>query len=75
MDDRRVAEADVHGGDAVDALERPVQRRKPIFLRRTGPRLHVGLVDLDDVGPGGEQVVDLGIDRVRIGERRLGELG
>ena len=40
----------------------------PRLLR---PRLHVGLVDLHDVGAGGEQVLDLVVDRGGVVERHL----
>ena len=75
MDDRRVAEADMHGGHAVDALERPVQRREAIVRRRAGPRLHVGLIDLHNVGAGREQILDLRVDRLGVSKRRFGERG
>src|SRR6266513_3055092 len=48
VDDRRVAEADMHGSGSPDALERAVQRLQPVFARLLGARLHVRLVDLHD---------------------------
>ena len=36
MDDRRVAEADVHGGGAADALERAVERLQAELARLLG---------------------------------------
>ena len=66
----RIAEAQVHGGRAGDALERAVERRKAVGLGLLGPRLHPGLVELHDVGAGREQVLDLGVDRGRIVERQ-----
>ena len=63
MNDRRVAEADMHGGRALDAFERAVQRLQPILARLIGPGLHVRLIDLHDVGAGGEQILDLLVHR------------
>ena len=62
MDDRRIAEADVHGGGAGDALERAVEHLDAERLGLLGARLHIGLVDLHDVGTGCEQVLDFGVD-------------
>ena len=59
MDDRRVAEADVDGRRAPDALQGAVERPQAVLPRLLGPRLHVRLVDLDDVGARGEEVADL----------------
>ena len=59
MNDGGVAEADVHGGRAGDALERLVERLETEGARLLGTRLHVGLVDLHHVRAGGEQVADL----------------
>ena len=59
VDDRGVAEADVHDGRADHAVERPVERLQPELPGRLRARLHVRLVDLDDVGAGREQVLDL----------------
>ena len=56
----------------VDAVERAVERREPVLARLLGPRLHVGLVDLHDVGAGGEEVVDLVVDGAGVGQRELG---
>ena len=36
MDDRRIAEAEMYGGHAGHALERPVQRGEPILRRLSG---------------------------------------
>ena len=49
-----------------------LQGVEPVRAGRLGPRLHVGLVDLDDVDAGREQVQDLRPDglRVRHAERR-----
>src|SRR3954453_6636370 len=72
VDDRRVPEADVHGGGAGVAVERGGERLAAVLARLLGARLHVGLVDLDDVGAGREQVADLGVDRGGVVERELG---
>src|SRR5258708_37425274 len=71
MDDGRIAEANVDRGRSRYPVERPVERLDAIAARLLGPRLHIGLVDLHDVGAGGEQVLDLGIDSRRIVERQL----
>jgi hypothetical protein len=67
-----VAEADVDGGRAGVAVERGGERLAAVLARLLGPRLHVRLVDLDDVGAGREQVADLGVDRGGVVERELG---
>ena len=41
-----------------------------VLARLLRPRLHVGLVDLHDVGAGGEQVADLGVDGRGVVHRR-----
>ena len=64
MDDGRVPEADMHGGRSGDALQRPVQHRDPVGTRLLWPGLQIGLVELDDIRPGLEQV-----DRLRVAER------
>ena len=55
----------------VDAVERGVERLQAVLARLLGPRLHVGLVDLHDVGAGGEQVPDLGVHGRGVVHRRL----
>ena len=68
MDDGRVPEADMHGGRAGNALQRPVQHRDAVRTCLLRPGLQVGLVQLDDVGSGFEQVPDLVVDRLRVAE-------
>ncbi len=75
VDDRGVPEADVDGGGAGDAVERGVERGEAVLAGRLGPGLHVGLVDLDEVGAGGVQVLDLGVDRGGVRHRRRREVG
>ncbi len=53
------------------ALQRPVERLDPVPPGHLGPGLQPRLVQLDDVGPGGEQVGDLGPDDVGVGQRQL----
>ena len=62
MYDRRVAEANMYGGGARDAVERAIERAETKGARLLGTRLHVGLVDLHDVGAGVEQIANLGVD-------------
>ena len=71
MDDRRVAEADVHGGGSLDAFERAVQRLQPVFARLLRARLHVRLVDLHDIGACRKQVPNLLVHRGRVIHRRF----
>ena len=75
VDDRGVPEADVHGGGARDAVERGVQRGEAVLAGGVGPRLHVGLVDLDQVGTGCVQVPDLGVDRRGVPQGGRGQVG
>ena len=75
MDDRGVPEADVDGGRTGDAVERGVERREAVLAGRLGPRLHVRLIDLDQVGTGRVQVLDLGVDRGGVRHRRRLEVG
>ena len=72
VDQSRIAEADVQRGPALDPVERGPQRIEAVGAGLLGPRLHVGLVDLDEIGAGREQILDLGIDRDRI---IMGHLG
>ena len=60
---------------AGDAVERGVERGEAVVAGGLGPGLHVGLVDLDDVGAGGVQVLDLGVDRGGVRHRRRLEVG
>ena len=71
MDDRGVAEADVHRGFAADSLQRAVQRLQPVLPRFFRARLHVRLVDLHVVGAGREQIADLLVDRGGVIHRRV----
>ena len=50
-----------------DALQRPVDRLHAIGARRIGPGLQVGLVELHDVGAGGEEVAHLLVHRLGVG--------
>ena len=59
-----IAEAEMHRDGAADAVQRPVEHIEPVGARLVGILLHPRLVDLDDVGAGREQVLDLGIDGV-----------
>ena len=71
MDDGGIAEADVDRRGAGHAGERGIEGLKTELARLLGPRLHIGLVDLHDIGAGGEQVLDLGVDRGGIVQRHL----
>ena len=52
MDDRGVAEAEVHRRRADDTVQGAVERLDAVLARGLRPRLKVRLVELDDVGPG-----------------------
>ena len=69
--ERRIAEADVQGGGALHSVERPLHRLDAVAARLLGAGLHPRLVELHDVGAGGEEVEDLLADRVGVGERDL----
>ena len=69
MDDRGVPEADVHGSGAGHAVERGVERGETVLAGRLRPCLHVRLVELDQVGAGGVQVLDLGVDHGGVRQR------
>jgi len=66
VDDRGVAEADVHTRRPGDPVESAIERRQPVFPRLLGTRLHVGLVNLYDIGTGGKQILDLEISPLRV---------
>jgi len=51
--------------------DRGVESLRAELARLLGPRLHIGLVDLRDIGTGGEQVLNLGVDRGGIVRRHL----
>src|SRR5437773_12171255 len=69
MNDVGVAEAGVKDGRALDALERTVDRLDCVFTRGLRARLEVRLVDLDDVGSGCLEIVQLLVDGRRVGQR------
>ncbi len=71
MNDRRVPEADVDRGVLRHAVQRAVERRDAVLLRRLRPGLHVRLIDLYEVGARGVQVEDLFVDRGRVGQKWL----
>ena len=52
-----------------------LQRGEAVLAGRLGPGLHIGLVDLDDVGAGRVQVLDLGVDRGGVRHRGRLEVG
>ena len=53
------------------AVERALERGEAVLARLLGARLHVGLVDLHEVGAGREEVGDLLVDGGRVGEPEL----
>ena len=71
VDDRGVPEADVdrrRAGDAVGGAAQDVEAEVACGL---GTGLHVGLIDLDHVGSGLEEVADLPAHRVGVRHREL----
>ena len=56
---------------AGDAVEGALDRLQSELARLLRPRLHIGLVDLHDVRPGGEEVLDLKVHRCRVVERHV----
>ena len=69
VDDRGVAEAQVHRRGAGDAVQRRGEGGQAVGAGGVGAGLQVRLVDLDDVGPRGVQVLDLGVDGRRVRHR------
>ena len=67
----RVAETKMDGGFALHAFERAIQRLQSELPRFVRNSLHVRLVDLHDVGAGGEQILDLFVDGGRVIHRHL----
>jgi hypothetical protein len=68
-DHRGVAEADVHVHRAGSTGQRRVQHLHAVPPGHLGPGLQPRLVELDDVGAGGEQVGDLCPDDLGVGQR------
>ena len=71
VDDRRVAEADMERRRARDAVRGAADDVEAVLARRLGPRLHVRLVELDDVGAGREEIEDLRAHGVRVGQPEI----
>ena len=61
----------VQRGRSGGAVEGTVDHLDAVLARRVRTGLEVGLVDLDDVGAGGEHVRDLGPDDAGVGQRDL----
>ena len=56
------------------ALERARDRLERVLARVVGARLEVRLVDLDDVRAGGDEVAQLLVHRLRVGERERAQV-
>ena len=69
VNDVGVAEARVEDGRALDSLERAVDRLDRVLARGLRPCLEVRLVDLDDVGAGCLEIVQLLVDCRRVRQR------
>ena len=72
LDERRVSEADVHRRGAGHPVQRAIERGHAVLPRLVRLRLHVRLVELDDVSARLEQVLHLRVDRGGIVERHVG---
>ena len=59
----------MQGGLAGDAVERAIDHLDAVLARLVGARLHVRLVDLDDVGAGAKEVLDFLIQRGCVAHR------
>src|SRR5262249_52540985 len=59
---RRIAEADVNRGSALNARERPIQRFDAVLLRALREALHPRLVELDHVRTRGKELLYLLVD-------------
>ncbi len=71
VDDGGIAETDVDGRGTLDAVERSLQPVQPDLAGLVRTRLHIGLVDLHDVGAGREQILDLRVHRRGVVEHHL----
>ena len=71
MDDRSIAEAKMDGSRTSDSIQGSIQGSQAVAPRLLGPRLHVGFVDLNDVGARGEEIFDFLIHRGRVVHREL----
>jgi hypothetical protein len=58
-------------GWPVDSVKRSIERLETISARLFRPRLHIGLINLNDIGSGCEQILDLGVHCRRIVECHL----
>jgi hypothetical protein len=70
VDDRGIAEADVHRRRAADSFQCTIERAQPVLARLLRPRLHIRLVDLHHIGAGGEELAYLLIHGDRVVHRR-----
>src|SRR5882672_5608360 len=61
----------MHRGGSGDAFESAVERLQSELARLLRPRLHIGLVDLHDVGTCGEQIANLRVHGDRVVHRRF----
>ena len=71
MNDGGVAETDVDRRLSDHSVKRGVERLESIFTRFFRPRLHIGLVDLHDIGAGCKQILDFVVHRGGVVERHL----
>ncbi len=71
VNDGGIAETNVDRGWPFHAVQCGVECLEAEFARLLRPRLHVGLVNLNNVGAGGEQIFDLGVYCVGVVQRHL----
>src|SRR5438094_58232 len=71
MDQCRITEAKVNGGRPTNSIERAIQRGKAITSCLLRSRLHVRLVDLNDVRAGHKEIFYLCVDRSGVIHRKF----
>src|SRR5215831_1926126 len=71
MDDSSIAEAKMNGSRTVDSIQGPIQSSQTVASRLLRTGLHIGLVDLNDVGARGKEIFDFLIHRGRVVHRKL----
>src|SRR5437016_8288554 len=70
VNEGRIAEAEMNRRRTGDALQRSIERLQAVFSGSVEARLHVRLIDLNDVGAGVEEVTNLLVHRSCVGQSR-----
>ena len=71
MNDCGIAETNMNRGWPFHAIECSVEGLETVFARFLRPPLHVGLVYLNNVGAGSEQILDFRVHRTGIVQRHF----